>query len=92
MLGASFDSVNEQRTFAEEQSFPYLLLSDPDRSAGRLYDAVRQPGDEYAESGLPRRISYLIDPDGKIAKTYDLAGKDLSLHATEVLDDIRSLA
>jgi peroxiredoxin len=83
--------VNEQRHFAEEQSFPFLLLSDPDRSAGRLYDAVRQPGEEYAESGMPRRISYLIDPSGKIVKTYDLAGKDLSMHASDVLDDIRSM-
>ena len=90
MLGASFDSVNEQRRFAEEQSFPYRLLSDPDRSAGAAYDAVRQPGEQYAEAGLPRRISYLIDPDGRIAATYDLAGQDLAAHAAEVLEEIRA--
>lgn len=38
--------------------------------------------------GLPRRISYLIDPEGNIAEAYDLAGKDLSEHAGEVLADI----
>jgi peroxiredoxin len=82
--------VNEQRQFADEQSFPYQLLSDPDRSAGTAYDAVRQPGEKFAEHGLPRRISYLIDPDGRIAQTYDLDGKDLAAHAAEILDDIRS--
>ena len=90
MLGASFDSVNEQRRFAEEQSFPYRLLSDPDRSAGAAYDVVRQAGEQYAEAGLPRRNSYLIDPDGRIAKAYDLAGQDLAAHAAEVLEEIRA--
>jgi peroxiredoxin len=51
---------------------------------------VRQPGEQYAEAGLPRRISYLIDPDGRIAKAYDLAGQDLGAHAGEVLEEIRA--
>ncbi len=82
--------MNDQRTFAEAQSFPYQLLSDPDRSVGAAYDVVRQPGEQYAEAGLPRRISYLIDPQGRIAKAYDLAGQDLSAHAAEVLEEIKA--
>ena len=84
----SFDSVNEQRKFADEQSFPYQLLSDPDRSVGAAFDAVRQAGEQYAEYGMPRRISYLIDPEGRLAVAYDLGGKDLAAHAAEVLEDI----
>ena len=90
ILGASFDSVNDQRRFAEAQAFPYQLLSDPDRSAGAAYDVVRQPGEQYAEAGLPRRISYLIDPEGRIVKAYDLAGQDLAAHAAEVLEEINA--
>ena len=41
----SFDSVEDQQAFAEKENFPYLLLSDPDRTAGAAYDAVRQEGD-----------------------------------------------
>ncbi|MCP3935160.1 MAG: peroxiredoxin [Actinomycetia bacterium] len=88
IVGASFDTVEEQKQFADEQNFPYSLISDPERIAGTAFDAVREEGEDYFEFGLPRRISYLISPDGVITKAYDLAGKDLSEHAAEVLADI----
>ena len=66
------------------------MLSDPDKSFGAAYDAVRQPGEKFAEHGLPRRVSYLIDPDGKVAKAYDMDGQDLAAHASEVLEEIRT--
>ncbi len=88
MVGASFDTVEEQLAFAEAESFPYALISDPDRSVGRRYHAEREPGEDYYEYGLPRRITYLIDPGGSIAAAYDLAGQDLAVHAAQVLADI----
>ncbi len=88
IVGASFDSVDDQKTFAEENSFPYLLISDAGKEIGRAYDAERAEGEDYFEFGIPRRISYLIDPDGIIAKAYDLDGQDLSAHAAEVPADI----
>ncbi len=88
IIGASFDSVEEQKAFAESENFPYALISDPDHEIGRAYHAEREEGEDYYELGLPRRISYLIDPAGKIAKAYDLAGQDLSAHAGDVLADI----
>jgi peroxiredoxin len=51
---------------------------------------VRQPGEQYAEAGLPRRISYLVDPDGRIVEAYDLTGQDLAAHAGVVLEEIRA--
>ena len=81
--------MNDQRTFAEAQSFPYQLLSDPDRSAGAAYDVVRQPGEQYAEAGLPRRISYLIDPVGVIRRSY--AVHDVAGHASAVIADLTEL-
>lgn len=88
MLGASFDTVEEQKAFAEAQEFPYRLLSDTSREVGRSFDAEREEGEDYYEMGLPRRISYLIDPEGTIVKNYDLAGQDLSAHAGQILADI----
>ncbi len=90
MIGASFDTVEDQRAFAESEQFPFKLISDADRAIGRTYDAEREPGEDYYEFGLPRRISYLINPEGMIALAYDLEGKDLSEHAAEVLADIAS--
>lgn len=88
MIGASFDSVEDQRAFAETENFPFTLISDPDHTIGRSYEAEREEGEDYFELGLPRRISYLIAPDGTIAAAYDLTGQDLSAHAAVVLADI----
>lgn len=88
IVGASFDTVEEQKAFAEEHSFPYSLISDTTKEIGRAYDAERAEGEDYYEMGIPRRISYLIDPEGNIAEAYDLEGQDLSAHAAEVLGDI----
>ena len=90
MVGASFDTVEEQLAFAETEGFGYALISDADKSIGRRYHAEREPGEDYYEYGLPRRITYLIDPEGDIAAAYDLAGQDLAGHAAQVLADIRS--
>ena len=80
----------DQKKFAEAEGFPYPLLSDPDKVMGAAYDAVRQEGEKYFEAGIPRRISYLIDPAGKIAKAYDVEGDGLDLegHAQAILADI----
>ncbi len=88
VVGASFDTVEDQRQFADTEGFGYLLISDADKSIGRSYHAEREPGEDYYEYGLPRRITYLIDPEGQIAAVYDLAGQDLAAHADQVLADI----
>lgn len=67
-------------------------MSDPDKAVGKAYDAERQEGEKYFEAGIPRRISYLIDPEGTIRKAYDVEGDGLDLggHAEAVLGDIRA--
>ena len=86
VVGASFDSMEAQKKFAAEEGFPYRLLADVDKVMGTAYLA------DQPDKGYPRRISYLIDPEGGIVRTYDLAGKDLAEHATAVLDDIQALS
>ena len=88
MVGASFDTVEDQLAFAEAEEFGYALISDADKSIGRRYHAEREPGEDYYDWGAPRRITYLIDPEGRIAAAYDLDGQDLGAHAAEVLADI----
>jgi peroxiredoxin Q/BCP len=79
VLGASFDSVEENKAFAEKFSFPFLLLCDPDRALGALYGAA-EPG---ATSGNAKRVAYVIDPQGKIAKVWPKV--DTKAFADEVL-------
>lgn len=87
ILGISYDSVEENKSFADAEGFPFKLLSDPDRSVGELYGTKRPDDHQYAMA--PRRFSYLIDPDGKIAKAYVV--KDVAAHADEVLADLEEL-
>ena len=87
VLGASFDTIEENRAFAEAQQFPFRLLSDVDRAVGRRYQVVRPADHQYAE--YPERVSYLIDPEGVIRRSY--AVHDVAGHAAEVLADLAQL-
>lgn len=87
MLGASFDTVEENRAFAEAESFGFRLLSDVGRTVGRAYEAARADDDPLAS--LPKRVSYLIDPDGVIRRSY--AVSDTAGHAATVLGDLEQL-
>lgn len=87
LLGASFDTVEDNHSFAEKYDFPFTLLCDPDRVAGALYETVRapeEPAPEYA-----KRRTYLIDPEGVIRKAYRV--RDIIGHPEEVLRDLKEL-
>lgn len=88
ILGASFDTIEENRAFAEAQELDYPLLSDVDQSVGRQYEVVRDDDERFAS--FPKRISYLIDPDGVVAKAYDVT--DVARHADVVLHDLEQLS
>ena len=66
VIGVSFDSVAQNRRFAEKYDFPFPLLCDTDRKLGVAYGAADSAKDEYA-----RRIAYVIDEEGKIAQAHD---------------------
>lgn len=87
ILGASFDTPAENLAFADAQEFPFRLLSDVDRTVGAAYEVTRDAGDQYAN--YPRRLSYLIDPDGVIVRAYDVT--DVAGHAQQVIDDLVAL-
>lgn len=87
ILGASFDTPEENLAFAIAQEFPYRLLSDVDHSVGTAYEVARDANEKYAE--YPRRLSYLIDPEGVVARAYDVT--DVAGHAEQVLRDLVTL-
>jgi peroxiredoxin Q/BCP len=88
VLGASFDTPEENRAFADDQKFEFRLLSDVDKTAGTAYEVVRPPGADYPD--FPLRIAYLIDPDGIVRKAYEV--KDVAGFAGQVLDDLAALS
>lgn len=63
------------------------MLSDVDRRVGLAYGVARDEDDKYA--AFPRRLSYLIDPEGIVRRAYRVS--DVASHSAEVLEDLREL-
>jgi len=78
ILGVSFDTVEENRHFAEKFNFPYPLLSDPTRAMGVQYGAADDTGSKNA-----KRVAYIIGPDGKVKNVFPKA--NTSTFAADVL-------
>jgi peroxiredoxin Q/BCP len=87
IVGVSFDRPEDNRVFAEKHGFPFRLLSDVDRKVGELYGTKRAP--EESSPGFAKRRTYLIDPEGSIAKAYKVT--DIAAHPGQVLEDFRRL-
>jgi len=83
VLGASFDSVEDNAAFAQKFGYQFPLLCDTERKLGLAYGAC-----DNAKAGYAERISYLIDEQGKIAKVYQQVNpRD---HPAQVLADLSS--
>jgi len=65
ILGVSTDGVEANAKFATEQGFDYPLLCDTERTLCLAYGAC-----ESASDGAAKRISYVIDAEGKIAQVH----------------------
>lgn len=86
VVGVSVDSVDSHRAFAEEKRLPFPLLADTDGQVSRRFGA-------YANWGVvkfAKRHTFLIDPDGRVAKVYQQV--DADGHAREVIADLKSLS
>jgi peroxiredoxin Q/BCP len=87
ILGVSVDDVASHKSFAEENSLPFPLLADSDKSVTTAYGTLK----EYVGiAKLARRDTFIIDPQGNIAKHYQdvkPAG-----HSEIVLADLKQLA
>lgn len=79
VIGVSTNSVDSHNNFATKFNLPFTLLADTEKKIVKDYEA----------NGLLRRISYLISPQGVIAKAYDKV--KVEEHASEVLNDLAAL-
>ena len=81
MLGASFNSVEQNAAFAQKYAFNFPLLCDTDRALGLACGACASPKDRYA-----KRVSVLLDEAGKVVRVYDSVNpRD---HPAQVLVDV----
>jgi peroxiredoxin Q/BCP len=86
ILGISFDAPETNKAFREKFDFPFRLLSDYDEQVGVKYE-TRDPGTDKVS--FAKRISYLIDPDGVVRKSYEV--KEIAAHPAEVVADLHEL-
>lgn len=89
VLGISADTVQSHKKFAQKHQLSFPLLADVDKKAIRAYGAWGKKkfmGREY--EGI-LRISYLVDPLGKIARSYERVRP--AEQAEEVLGDLESI-
>ncbi|GAC1353462.1 MAG: hypothetical protein NVS3B10_22920 [Polyangiales bacterium] len=61
MYGVSFDSVEDNRAFAEKFEFNFPLLCDTSRALGIAYGAASD-----AKTSHAARVGVVIGPDGTI--------------------------
>ena len=88
ILGVSKDSVRSHKKFAEKYHLDFPLLSDPAGDIIKKYNAWGKKKFMGQEFDGILRITYLISPQGEIAKFYE--DVDPTVHADELLSDISS--
>ena len=89
VIGASRDSVQSHRRFIEKKELKITLLSDDQANVHRMYDVLHPKHFRGKEVISAVRTTFLIDPEGKIARIWDnvrAAG-----HAEKVLSELKSL-
>lgn len=88
VIGVSKDSVESHLNFAQKYNLPFTLLADTECEMIKNYGAA---SDSLSDDGTPRikRISYLVNPEGVIAKTYP--DVDPAIHAMSILKDVREI-
>jgi thioredoxin-dependent peroxiredoxin len=85
IVGVSLDGVDSHREFAAEHSLPFTLLADDEGVVARDYGVLRS----FGVVELASRQTFLISPEGVIARHYDKV--DLDTHSADVLKDIELL-
>jgi thioredoxin-dependent peroxiredoxin len=89
VLGISTDSVKSHKKFADAYELPFTLLADEHKEVVGKYGVFGEKkfmGRTYMGTN---RTSFLIAPDGKIAKVYERVKPEA--HAAEVINDLKKL-
>jgi peroxiredoxin Q/BCP len=89
VIGVSKDTPKSHLKFAEKYSLPFTLLSDPTMDMMDKYGALVMKKMYGKDVRGTNRISYRINPLGKIVKAYP--DVDPANHALELLKDIKIL-
>lgn len=82
VIGVSMDSLESHKAFAENHQLAFPLISDADGAIAAKYGVD-------TSKGYTARVTFVIGPDGKIAKVYPAV--QVQGHADEVLAALKAL-
>jgi len=84
IIGASNDNEAKQMKFINDNKLPFALLTDTENKL------IKELGIVNANGMAAQRITFIVNPEGKIAKIYTkVTPKD---HPAEVLKDVEALS
>jgi peroxiredoxin Q/BCP len=86
VLGVSLDTVESHKTFCSKDSLTFKLLADPDH---KVINAYGVPVNGIGPIKFASRDTFLISPDGKIVKTWEV--KSIQSHSDDVLAAIQEM-
>ncbi len=84
VLGVSLDSQESHQNFCTKQGLTFKLLSDKSKEVMEKYGSLRN----MLGIKIPARNTFLIDPEGKIAKVW--LGVSPAGHSGEVLHELET--
>ena len=85
VIGVSVDDTDSHARFAAKYHLPFPLLADKDGKVADSYGALSN----LLVIKIAKRYTFLIDPQGKVAKTY--LSVDTSRHSQQIIDDLKLL-
>jgi peroxiredoxin Q/BCP len=83
VYGVSLDSPESHRHFREKYNLNFPLLTDEGGRAAEVLGVLRENREKA------NRVTFLLDPDGRIARVYPEVSPET--HADEILEDAASL-
>jgi len=85
ILGVSVDTAESHKEFCAKEGLNFKLLSDADAKVSEQYGSIM----EYNGAKLSARNTFIIDPQGKVAKVFEKV--KVGGHSEEVLAALASL-
>jgi peroxiredoxin Q/BCP len=85
ILGVSVDTAESHKEFCAKEGLNFKLLSDTDAKVSDQYGSIM----EYNGAKLSARNTFIIDPQGKVAKVFEKV--KVAGHSEEVLAALASL-
>ena len=83
VIGVSLDSQESHKKFSEKHNLPFSLLSDNQKEVAKQYGVLG------FGSMLTKRVTFIIDKKGKIARIFPKV--NIKKHSKEVLELINKI-